>query len=490
MFNKKNTKNILANLFGRFWSIGANLAVVPIYLSYFSLESFGMIALYTSIILAVNIADAGLSPSFARDVARADNISSMANPLKTLEYVYLSIFCFIVIISICFGGYITELLIDTKEYSAEDYRFMVVLMTISAGIQLCTAVYRAGFMGLEKQVKVNVYIVSYSIARLFVPLIIFIWTTDLIIYFEYQLLISIIYFFAIRRSFWSEIGESKSAVFDKRYLSSIKNFAGGLFVVSIMSAFTMQLDKFMVSHFVGMESLSLYTIATSVSLLLYSLCLPLLTTFYPKITKLTAQEKVLELSSLLLKLNNVIAYISICTLLVLFYFAYDIVYLWTSNTVVSRETALLIPILSTGTFFLCLQLLPYHVGLANGYNKVNMILGALFIFYVPLSLYILISRHGLVGSAYNWVFINVVYYLAISLVVGIKFEGVKLALRRFLNALIISFVMVGAFELVDVLRLNIYWLSKIVVSVTIGTLTLIVIYYIGKKNASFNSHTN
>lgn len=490
MFNKKNTKNILANLFGRFWSITANLAVVPIYLSYLSLESFGMIALYTSIILAVNIADAGLSPSFARDVARADNIKSMANSLKTLEYVYFGIFCFIAMIALCFGGYIAELLIDTKEYTVEDYKLMIILMIISAGIQLCTAVYRAGFMGLEKQVKVNLYIVLYSLARLFGPLIIFIWSTDLIIYFEYQLLISIVYFFIIKKNFWHEIGESKGGKFDKDYLNSIKRFAGGLFVVSIISAFTMQLDKFMVSHFAGMESLSLYSIATSVSLLLYSLCLPLLTTFYPRITKLTVQNKSLELRSLLFNLNNVVVYIAICGLSVLFYFSYDIVYLWTSNTQVAKESAILIPILSIGTFFLCLQLLPYHVGLANGYNRVNMILGAFFIFFVPLALYRLIPSYGLVGPAYNWVFINLVYYLTITLIIGKKFEGVKLALLRLASSLLISFVMLSSFWLVNVIMKNYYWLIKSIISVTIGTLVLIFIYLTGKKNATFNSYTN
>ncbi|WP_394494190.1 oligosaccharide flippase family protein [Shewanella sp. ENK2] len=351
MLNRKNLKNVIANLAGRFWSIAANLIVVPVYLNFLGLESYGLIALYTSIILAINVADAGLSPSFARDIARADKASDMGNALKTLEIIYLALFIIISAIVLSCSNEISKLLISSSSYSSSQNEIMIIMMVIAASAQLCTVVYRAGYMGLEKYVRVNTYTVGFSITRLFGPVVIFMWSTDLYYYFFYQLIISLMYLLFIRNRYWMEIGNPRCFKFDFVYLAGIKKFAGGLFIVSIMSVITTQLDKFMLSNMLGVKSLSIYSIASGVSMLLYSICLPIVITFYPKLTKLVKNEAFDELSDLYLKVNYFVSVVSISALLTLCYYAYDIILLWTNDAYIAESSSILIPILCTGTFF-------------------------------------------------------------------------------------------------------------------------------------------
>ncbi|EHS7464953.1 polysaccharide biosynthesis protein [Vibrio cholerae] len=489
MFDKKNIKNILANLTGKFWAIFANLAVVPIYLQFIDLNDYGLIALYTTIILTVNIADAGLSPSFARDMARANHISEMGNALKTLELAYFMILMIISAIACLLSDSAVNLLNFSDSYSSENNRLMFTIMVISACFQLCTVVYRAGFMGMEKHVKANVFTIIYSVLRLIVPIGIFCITTDLVIFFAYQMFLSILYLVLIRLSFWQEVGNRKEYNFDLSYLLEIKRFAGGLFVVSIISTITMQLDKFMISHFIGMESLSVYSISSSVALLLYSVCLPIVTTFYPRITKLCENNKHQEMRKIYTYLNILISFVSISLLLTLYYYSYQVIFLWTQDIKLAKETSKIIPIMSAGAFFLCMQLLPYHLGLANGYNKANVILGFVFIFLTPMVLYYSIPLYGVLAPAYNWLFVNLIYFLALTLVIGLKFEGVRLFFIKTVSSIVIITIMIFSFEMTNYM-FDFNWMLKVIISTLIGLFFIFIIYIIGSKYAFIYRYSN
>ncbi|WP_264404131.1 oligosaccharide flippase family protein [Vibrio owensii] len=490
MFNNKNIKNIVANLAGKFWSIFANLAVVPIYLKFIDLNDYGLIALYTSIILTVNIADAGLSPSFARDVARANHLSKMGNALRTLELTYFTILLIISTMAYVFSDSAVKLLTFSINYSDDNNKLMFLFMMISACFQLCTVVYRAGFMGIEKHVKANVFTIIYSVLRLIVPIGIFFITTDLVIFFAYQMILSILYFVLIRLSFWQEIGNRKEYEFDLSYLIKIKRFAGGLFVVSIISAITMQLDKFMISHFIGMESLSIYSISSSVALLLYSVCLPVVSTFYPRITKLCENNKHQEMRKIYTYLNILISFVSISLLLTLYYYSYQIIFLWTQDVKLAKETSKIIPIMSVGAFFLCMQLLPYHLGLANGYNKANVILGFVFVFLTPMVLYYSIPLYGVLAPAYNWLFVNLIYFLALTLVIGLKFEGAQLFFTKIASSIMIITIMIFSFEMTNYFMFDFNWMLKVIISTLIGLFFIFIIYIIGSKYAFVYRYSN
>ncbi|HAT8546878.1 TPA: oligosaccharide flippase family protein [Vibrio vulnificus] len=490
MFNKKNIKNIIANLSGKFWAIFANLAVVPIYLQFIDLNDYGLIALYTSIILTVNIADAGLSPSFARDVARANHISEMGNALKTLELAYFLILITISAIAYLLSDSAVNLLNFSVNYSNENNRLMFTIMVISACFQLCTVVYRAGFMGIEEHVKVNVINIAYSMLRLFFPIVIFYMTTNLVIFFTYQLIISILYFLYMRLILWKEIGNRLDYNFDLNYLKKIRKFAGGLFIVSIVSAITMQLDKFMISHFIGMESLSIYSISNSISLLLYSVCIPIVSTFYPRITKLCESKECNEMRKIYINLNVLVVFASTCLFLILYYYSYQIVFLWTQDVKLAQETSKIVPVMSAGSFFLCIQLLPYHLGLANGYNKANVILGFAFVILTPTILIYAIPLYGILASAYNWLFVNFIYFLVLSLVIGVKFEGGRTFFLKTASTMIVIITMILSFEMVNYFISNLNWILKIIISPIFAMAILFLFYIIGSKYAPIYRYSN
>lgn len=480
---KKYGLNAIANILSRFWGIVGNFIAIPLYIAILDVELYGVIALYTVVIVAINIADAGMSPSFGRDVARIDDKPILRNALKTLEYLYGSIFIIIIILALIFSTFLCELIINTSRVPSVDKASILMLMVISALFQLSTSVYKSGFMGLEKHVKVSVYSITFSILRVFLPLLILNYNADLVNYFLYQAFISAAFYCLLRESFWKELGGRGGSVFDFEYLKSIKKFAGGLLLIAIIAAINMQLDKFMVSYYIDLESLSIYTIAFSIAFISYSVTLPIILTFYPKITKLVADENVSKFSTLYQKLSILVVMINIVINLVVFIFAYDLVLLWIGKLDIAEQTAPLIRVLCVGTFFLNMQLLPYHLGLANGYTKLNVVLGFAFIFITPVMLWGLINQYQALGAAYNWIFVNFTYFILMWYVIGGRFEGRPLSIANIYNSIVVVGVVVATFVIYQAFNDYFHWMISLIVSsmTSIGIIALIYINGIFKN---------
>ena len=59
-------RNTIANYVGTAWTGVARLAAIPLYIKFFGIEAFGLIAFYMSLQAILSGADFGLAPTLSR----------------------------------------------------------------------------------------------------------------------------------------------------------------------------------------------------------------------------------------------------------------------------------------------------------------------------------------------------------------------------------------------------------------------------------------
>ncbi|WP_394494192.1 hypothetical protein [Shewanella sp. ENK2] len=108
----------------------------------------------------------------------------------------------------------------------------------------------------------------------------------------------------------------------------------------------------------------------------------------------------------------------------------------------------------------------------------------------PIALTKLINAYEIMGAAYSWLIINVIYYLVLTVVIGVKYEGLKLSLYKFMSTILIGFVMLISFEFVSVFNNDLFWVVDLIMALSFGFFILALMQVIGKKYASFNCYTH
>jgi hypothetical protein len=83
--------NIAANYASRLWGGISTFVFAPLYLRILGPEAFGLITFSTTLLGIVFIVDMGLSNTFAREMARTTDKRTLADLLRSLEWVYVGI---------------------------------------------------------------------------------------------------------------------------------------------------------------------------------------------------------------------------------------------------------------------------------------------------------------------------------------------------------------------------------------------------------------
>jgi len=410
--------NVIANMFSKAWAILSNFLFIPLYISVIGEVSYGLIAFYTTIVIIVNIADSGMSPALTRDVVKLKDPLEKRNAVKSVEFIYTIISVLLILILIASFEVISSNFIKIDGLNSDTKNIIVVLMFAAAILQLFMAPYKAGLMGLEKQVYVSMFIILFSVFRLLLPLVFLRINPSLEYFFVYQVIISLIFLVIIRNKLW-KILKKDNATICLVYLRSIKTFCLSMLLITIMTAINMQLDKVLVAYYFNLEQLTVYSIATMLALSAYTITQPIITSYYPKMNSLIPNSS--ESKKLYFNVNYYIISLSAFIVTIVLLYHKDILLLWTNSSVIAESATPVIIVYTLGTFFLTLQLLPFHLGLSNNYNKVNLYLGVVFLVFTPLFEFFSIPYIGLLGAAIPWLISNFIYALFLNIIVLKKY---------------------------------------------------------------------
>ncbi len=470
-------KNILANVIGKFWSTLSGFLFIPLYIKYLGFESFSIISFTIIIAGVMAVLDAGLTATLSREFARSDqSILVKRRVFKTLETAYCLLIFFITTTIFLFSNSIANNWLNLKTIDSERVSFFIKIIGFEAGFQMLFRFYLGGVFGFEKQVKANMLQIGWGMFRNGFVVIAIYLLPKLEMFFIWQLGATIIFTILMRllliKILTSKYTFAFKPIIEKEILARLWRFASGVLLISIVAALNTQMDKLAISKLLSIDSLGYYTLAVSIAMGILVFISPISVALLPRFTALFSNGKDLEAIHLFSKVNLFIVIIVFAFMANMIFYAKELIWIWTGNLDLAEKSGIFLTPLSFSFAMLSLALLPYNIAIANGYTKLNNILGVLSLSITMPGYWIATKYFGGLGVAYVYCFVQTAITFIYIFFINKKFLHInvfELILKKISFPLVISLLIAYSSSLIN----SFFSESRILSLVWIGFFTVI-----------------
>jgi O-antigen/teichoic acid export membrane protein len=475
--------NAASNFAGKALSALITLLMVPIYLKYLGLESYGLVGFFATLQAAFGVLDLGMTATLnrglARYSARHELNQEMRDFTKTLRIIYyvlsLSIGFLIVVFSPLISKYWIKSTIDTSTI-----QHAIMMMGIAISLQWPLGFFNSGILGLQHQAKANMISVTLNLVRAMGAFITLSILPNVLAFFAWQAFASMLGVYVSSKILWDLLPKGEVGRFNFKLITKIKGYAIGMSLTGIMSLGLTQIDKLVVSAVVPLEEFAYYSLAVTFSSIIQYLSTPLSIALLPKLTQHLENREFSKFLEIYHKSCQILVLlvIPICCLLALY--PSEFLYIWTGNKHIAEQGALIsgLLILSSGLNAIAGQF--YILQLAHGKSKYGVYINALALpLTFPLMLFFT-KNFGLVGAASVMVSLNL-YYLIMNFYISKQWlNQVKLIswiVRVFIFPTTVSLCLLAllhrAFPILDsrinsLLILGFFWLIAFIGSVLVS----------------------
>ena len=409
--------NIAANLVGKTWGALITILLIPLYIKYLGIESYGIIAFYGTLMGSLAVLDLGLSTTINRELAkfRAENraIPDIRNLTFSLECIYWFIGIFVCLLIISLAGFIAVHWVKAEHLSLPEIKQSVMLTGAVFAFQWPISLYEGGLTGLDKQVLNNsITVVMGTLRAAGVIIILKYFSSTLSAFFIWQAALSFIYVLIMRRALWKAMpGHAIRAVFSGKSLATIRRFAAGMTGISLVTFFITQIDKIVLSKMLPLSQFGYYTLAFSVAAGIGLVSVPVSIPFFPRFSALVADGKTEELKKGYHRACKLTASFIFPICFVLIFFTRDILRIWTKDDLTAGNTYLLARILVIGSMLNALMVIPYNLLIAYGRTKFTIIQNTIAAIILVPMLFWWTNLYGALGATYVWLILNAGYVL-------------------------------------------------------------------------------
>lgn len=407
------------------------LAFVPIYIQYLGGEAWGLVGFMSMLQAWFILLDLGLTPTLSREMARfkagAHSAQSIRDLMRSLELVYIGV-ASVVVLSVWFiAPWVGVHWLNVVHLSKSTVASAIGIMGFVLAMRMIEQVYRGAIQGMQAQVWLNAAQGMLATLRWggAVGVLMFVAPT-IEMFFYWQGLVSLVSVIWLAWKTYDLIPRAeRRARFDLSKLKEIGRFAGGMAATTLLSLLLTQVDKLLLSKLVTLEVFGYYTLAASVVAALYFLVAPIATAVSPKMAEQVAKSSYEDLVETYHSACQWLSAIMVPAAIVVAMFAEPMLYAWTGDTHLAKQTAPLLSLLAIGTLLNGFMHIPYMAQLAYGWVglavRVNIVA---VLFIVPTTLWA-VPKYGAIGAAWAWVVLNAAYVL-----VGINFMYSKILERE------------------------------------------------------------
>jgi O-antigen/teichoic acid export membrane protein len=410
-------KNISANLLGNGWQTIMALVFVPLYIKFMGMESYGLVGIFTMLLVMAGLLDMGLSGTLNREMARLSVLpgkeQEMRNLVRTLEIIYWCIALFIGIIIIAVSPFIANHWINAGDLSVLTIERALLIMGFAVALQWPYFLYHGGLVGLQQQVLLNAINIGMSTLRgAGAVLVLWLISPSIQVFFLWQIVVSIAHTFLVMTFFWRKLPKSRCRpVFQKQLLHGIWRFAAGIGGTTILGIILTQMDKLILSKMLTLEMFGYYALASLIAMSPLRLSLPIFSSIYPRFSQLVSLNEQESLKQLYHKGSQFMAVLILPVSIVVALYSYEIILLWTQNPVTAERSHLLVSILICGTALNALMDLPHALQWSYGWTRLSFFRNLVAVgLLVPLIVY-MTANYGAIGAASVWLILNVGYVL-------------------------------------------------------------------------------
>jgi O-antigen/teichoic acid export membrane protein len=447
-------KNIIANFIGRLWGILSGFLFIPLYIHYLGFESYSIISFTLIISGLMAVLDAGLSATLSREFARTDNSNDeKIRIFRTLESSYFIIVLACIILVVSLSEIIADNWLKLSNITPNIIAYYLKLISIDVGFQLLLRFYMGGLLGLEKQVKANMYQVGLGVLRNGLVIVAILFVPTLEVFFVWQAVSTVIFAILLRFSLCKVLTGYYfhfQLIIELLILKDVWRFAGGMLLISVVAGLNTQMDKIAISKFLPIESLGYYTLSVSLAMGIIVLVNPISVALLPRFTALYSAGKIDEASILFSKINLQVAILAFSVMANMVFFAKNLIWIWTGKMELAEHAHIFLPIIALSFTMLALAMIPYNIAIANGYTKLNNVLGLVSLFVTLPGYWLATKYYGAIGAAYVFCGVQTITTFIYLYFINKKFLKIKkiylFYMKQILLPPIISFPIAFSFS--------------------------------------------
>ena len=413
-------RNIIANLIGKGWSAILSIIVIPVYIHFMGIESYGLIGFFITLLALFSILDIGISQTINREMARLialpEKAQEIRNLVRTLEILNWIIAISIGILMFFLAKPIALYWIQSAKPDYQTVYYVLILMGLSIMFQWPSTFYSGAMIGLQKQVLLNVILAGMATLRC-VGAILILWMVSPTIktFFMWQIIIYAFQAMIMALVLWSNLPKTgNGAVFQVFLLSNIWRFAAGMGGIAIISLIISQVDKFILSKLLTLEAFGYYSLAVVAATSFSFLMGPLVTAIYPRFTQLVAVKNKETLKQVYHSGCQLMAVLIIPIALFIAFFAKEIILLWTQNPITAENIHLLVTFLAISTMFNGLAHIPLSLQYAHGRTRLVFYISIGMVIIMIPGIFLMTHYFGAVGATVILMVINLLYMVTIT----------------------------------------------------------------------------
>jgi len=415
-------RNLIANYVGQVWGAVMGLAFVPLYIKYLSIEAYGLIGIFAMLQIWLSLLDVGMRPTLGREMARftggAHNAQSIWNLLRSIEYIAVAIAIAIGSIVWLASGWLASNWVNAVTMPEGVVSQAFALMGLVAALRFVENIYSSTIAGLQQQVLLNVIVSVMVTVRGLGAVGVLLWVSPTIeAFFLWQAIVSLLTVVIFVAVVYRVLPSSPStARFSLVALLDIWRFAAGMIGITFLSLLLMQIDKIVLSSLLTLENFGYYALAGVVASALYMFSKPIAAAFYPRFIELLTRQEDIALHKAYHQSAQLITVLMGSAALVLIVFADRVIFLWTSDPVLTQQVAPLMAILALGTMLNGLMWIPYQMQLAHGMTSLAVKSNIVAVVLLVPTIVLVVPIYGALGAAWVWATLNAGYLL-----IGIHF---------------------------------------------------------------------
>jgi O-antigen/teichoic acid export membrane protein len=409
--------NLIANYLGQIWNILMRLALIPLYIHYIGIESYGLIGLFGVILAGLNLFDMGMTPTLSREMARftagEHTPESIRDLLRSIEIITFGIASLIAVTLILSSQWLASSWLQSKNLPVSVVAQAFTIMGVVAALRFAETIYRSSIAGLQRQVLLNVVSIALATFQGLGAVAILAWFSPTIqAFFLWQGLTSIAALVILSLTIYRLLPKgNRPARFSLPVLRSIWSYAGGMMGITFLSLLLTQVDKILLSRLLTLTDYAYYTLAATVAGSLMTLVGPITQAWFPRLSQLFVSQDFPTLIRTYHEGAQLVTVVMGSAALVLILFSQTFLQLWTQNSELAQHTAPLLSLLVLGNLLNGLMWIPYQTQLAYGWTSLTMRINIVAVSLIVPAILFLTPRYGAVGAAWAWVSLNAGYVL-------------------------------------------------------------------------------
>jgi O-antigen/teichoic acid export membrane protein len=408
------TANVLANFAGRLWTTALSILLVPLYVRFLGLETYGLVGFFTTIQVLMNVLDFGVSATIGRETARSaarpDAAQDLRDLVRTIELAYWAVGLAIGIGLFALAPVLATDWLSAQQLDPVTIRHAIELMAVVAFVQWPITFYSGGLTGLQRQVLLSAVNAGAATVRA-VGAIALLWIRpSILLFFGWMACAGALQTVATGVLLWRALPRgSRAPAIRVETVRAVWRFAAGMGTTSILVLVLGQVDKFILSTMLPLSVFAAYVIGSALASPPMLAAAPVSDAMFPRYAQLAAANRTEELTSAFHRGCQTIAVLAFPVAATLMVFAPETIVLWTRKPALAASIGTTTTLLVLGSALAVFVATLDGLQVAYGWLKPALVSRVMSLIVLPPLIVILTRGYGPAGAAAAWVIVWALY---------------------------------------------------------------------------------